>query len=164
MKHLKLLIPIVVILMLVAIFGTVNVLKNHTSTPPAEPFSFSAVDFENCTVDVLEHAIYGGESLGKLNAMDTKYFVNILTAIQLGAEVSNYEIADGESANQYLVTLANGEKIYFGQGYGQAEGYENSGFVHINGKVYVIENPAVLNALYVIKERFTFYDRVSCAI
>ena len=134
------------------------------STQPETPLSFQNIDFSGCRVEVLEHAINGGESLGELNVTDTEYFVDIITSVELGVEISNYEIADGESAKQYLITLANGEKIYFGQGYGEADGYPNGCFVHINDKVYLIQNPAVLNALYVINERFAFYDRVSSVI
>lgn len=152
MKYLKLLFPVIIALIIIAVVGTINVIKPKQVT-------IETANFDGCKVEVLEHGINGGESLGELNQEDTKYFVNIITAMELGQEVTNYELADGESAKQYLITLSTGEKIYFGQGYGEAEGFQNGSFVHINEKVYTVKNPAVLNALYVIKERFMFYDK-----
>lgn len=74
-------------------------------------------------------------------------------------EGSDYLVAPGSYNNEYLITLSGGEKVYFGQGVGTNEDSSNYCFVYINGKSYGINNPAVLNALYVIKENFSFYNR-----
>lgn len=123
--------------------------NNSSQLPPLE------CDFSDCKVEVLEY----GKSVGELNKEDTEYFVSIMNAIELGKTVEDYQVADGESTKEYLITLSNGQKIYFGQGFGEAAGYEGACFVHINDKVYTVTNPAVLNALYVIKENFYFYNR-----
>ena len=161
MKYLKLLIPIIIILILISAAGTVQVLLPSKQIAPKWP-QISDKDFADCKVEILEHSFLGGAVLGELNAEDTEYFVGIMKAMELKeTPITNYMEADGESAREYLITLKNGEKIYFGQAFGTAEGYENSAFVYVNDKVYVIENPAVLNGLYVVKERFMFYDRLS---
>lgn len=162
MKHIKIIIPIVIIFILIISVGTVLKFFDKSSTNQNEEVNISNTDFNGCKVEVLQHGIYGGGILGQLNSEDTKYFINIINAMELGVVVENYQLADGESTKQYLITLSNGDEIYFGQGYGEAEGYENECFVHINDRVYTVKNPAVLNALYVIQERFAFYDRLSC--
>ena len=153
MKNLKILIFAVAFLLALTSCGGGALL--------ATSFSFENIDFSGCRVEVLEHAIYGGASLGELNAADTEYFVNIISSVKLGEEVENYIVADGECDKEYLIILANGDKIYFGQGYGESDDHPNGSFVHINGKVYTVKNPAELNGLYVVKERFMFYDRLS---
>ena len=159
MKYLKLLIPIVIILIIIAAAGTIKVLLPKADETSNDGITLSQVNFSGCKVEVLEHGIYGGGVLGELNKEDTEYFISIMKAIDLGQKVEDYQLADGESAKEYLITLSNGQKIYFGQGFGEATGYEGACFVHINDDVYTVTNPAVLNALYVIKENLYFYTR-----
>ena len=156
MKHLNLLIPILIIPIIIAVVATVMMSSDSNLV---NDISFANADFSGCKVEVLENEFSGIKTLGELNSDDTKYFIQIIKAIKLGQKIENYQMSDGENAKEYLITLSDGQEIYFGQGFGEANGYENACFVHINEDVYTVTNPAVLNALYVINENFYFYNR-----
>ena len=158
MKRLILMIPAVILFITIAVVGIGKIMPPKTNATLSDNANLPDANFTDCKVEVLD--VTSGIPLGELNSQDTKYFISIMKAMELSGEIKEHHlVAPGSYNNEYLITLSGGEKVYFGQGVGTNEDSSNYCFVYINGKSYGINNPAVLNALYVIKENFSFYNK-----